>query len=162
MKNKIIILGSIILFVITFIYSRIDKVSLLSNSNTYGMNNVYFDNLEVLSRDTGYAKLEGNNITYDIDFDKPGDVFKFSFDIINPTRNNMYINTLKVTGTDSINYLSYSINYEDGRKVNIDDMINRETMKKVIITINYDDVDISSLPNEDMIVDLGLEINISM
>ena len=162
MKNRIIILGAIILFVITFIYSKIDKVSLLSSSNAYGMNNVYFDNLEVLSKDTGYAKLEGSNITYDIDFDKPGDTFKFSFDIINPTRNNMYINTLKVTGTDSINYLSYSVNYEDGKKVNIDDMINKETMKKVVITINYDDVDVSSLPNEDMIIDLGLEINISM
>ena len=158
--KKILLYGVIIIIFIMFFCSKVDKVEVLSTSMAATMDNVYFDNLEVLTKDTGTASIKNSGITYDINFNKPGEKFMFSFDIVNPTSYNMFVRKLKVTGTDKISFLSYNIKDDKGNFIKKDDVITKRNLKKVYITIIYNDVD--ELPTEDVLIDLGLDINISM
>ena len=158
--KKILIYGALIIIFITFFCSKVDKNEVLSTSMAATMDNIYIDNLEVITKNTGTASLKNGGITYDINFNKPGESFKFSFDIVNPTSYNMFIKKLKVTGTDNVDFLSYSIKDNKGNMIKKDDKIKKGFVKKIYITIDYNEVD--KLPEEDVVIDLGLDINISM
>ena len=159
MKNNIVLFSVIFITIITILYSNIDKTVALSDSSVSSINTVYMDNVEVITKDTGNAYLQNGNITYDVNFNKPGEKFTFSFDIINPLNNNMYIRKLKVTGIDDVSFLSYYVKDIDGNSINKNDLINKNSRKKVFITIDYSE---DYIPLEDTVIDLGLDIDISM
>jgi hypothetical protein len=159
MKNNILLFASIFLIIITVIYSNIDKTVALSDSNTSSINTIYMDNLKVLTKDTGNAYLKNGNISYDVNFNKPGEKFTFSFDIVNPLSNDMYIRKLKVTGIDNISFLSYYVKDINGSNIKSNEIISKNNRKKVFITIDYSE---DYLPLEDTVIDLGLDIDISM
>ena len=159
MKNNIVLFSVIFIAIITILYSNIDKTVALSDSSVSSINTVYMDNVEVITKDTGNAYLQNGNITYDVNFNKPGEKFTFSFDIINPLNNNMYIRKLKVTGIDDVSFLSYYVKDIDGNSINKNDLINKYSRKKVFITIDYSE---DYIPLEDTVIDLGLDIDISM
>ena len=159
MKNNIVLFSVIFITIITILYSNIDKTVALSDSSVSSINTVYMDNVEVITKDTGNAYLQNGNITYDVNFNKPGEKFTFSFDIINPLNNNMYIRKLKVTGIDDVSFLSYYVKDIDGNSINKNDLINKYSRKKVFITIDYSE---DYIPLEDTVIDLGLDIDISM
>ena len=87
MKDNLILFSVLFMAIITIIYSNIDKTVALSDSSVSSINTVYMDNVEVITKDTGNAYLQNGNITYDVNFNKPGEKFTFSFDIINPLSN---------------------------------------------------------------------------
>lgn len=159
MKNNLVLFGIMFIAIITVIYSNIDKTAALTDNAVARVDTVYMDNLEVLTKDTGNAYLRDGNLSYDVNFTKPGEKFTFSFDIVNPLNYDMYIRKLKVTGLDNISYLTYSVKDSNGNTLTNHDQISKNNKKRVFITIDYSE---DYIPLEDTVIDLGLDINISM
>ena len=122
------------IFAFIFIYFSYDRVS---SSDT-----IKIQNLEVKTADLGYVRLINDNIDYNINFNKVGEEFIFSFDLTNDTKFDMCLNKINITGLG--NWLSYRIYDINGNNISDKEIIKKNSMKKVFVLLKYEHVNIEN------------------
>ena len=127
--NKIIsyIMGSIV-----FCSVFLGDVSNKNHSNV--MNSIYYDNIQYTDNVTFYG-VNGINLDYDAVLTTPGEFFEVSFDVVNPTDENVEIRECSYQKNDS--YLEYDLFYENGEKVKVGDTLLSREKKKVVYRVYY-------------------------
>ncbi len=115
-----------ILFVM-FIYFNYDKVS---SDETLSI-----DNISVKTEELGYVRLIDGNLDYNINFDKVGQEFIFSFDIKNDTLFDMNINNINITGVSD--WMSYRIYDTEGHDIIGNRVLKKNNKQKVYVALKY-------------------------
>ena len=122
----IIVVG--ILFVSGILFNNI-------NGNTNALNKgVYYDNVKYTDNVT-FNKVDGLNIDYEANLNKPGDFYELNFDVVNSTKYDIEIADYFYNESD--NYITYELCYADGTKINSGDIIKAGENKKLKYKVSY-------------------------
>lgn len=106
---------------------------------------IKFDNLSTPTL-TGAAKVIGepiitnSNITLDVSFERANDSVVYTFDVLNSGSIDAKLSTEPiVTGipTNELENVTYTITYNDGSKININDELNAGQRRKIKISILF-------------------------
>ena len=96
---------------------------------------VTIDNIDVETKELGSVTLIDGNLNYDINFNKVGEEFIFSFDVRNDSSFKMGISNIEITGvSECIEYKVYDIN---GNSVEKNLIIEKNSLKKVFVALKY-------------------------
>ena len=94
--------------------------------------NVYWDNVvvtdgSVVAEEPVIGANEGiekTKVTWTVDFDLPGDYYEFTVDAVNAgTIDTMVTNIIDTPPADLPNYIKYTIAYDDGTEIKINDLL---------------------------------------
>lgn len=105
--------------------------------------NIYFDNIHMITNDVGGDKPTINNskdtIDFSITFSEPGEVYKFSVDVVNDGTIDAMLSEILTTGINSSNskYLSYTVKYYDDTELSVNDGIKAGTKTRLNVEVNY-------------------------
>ena len=105
--------------------------------------NIYFDNIHMITNDVGGDKPTINNskdtINFSITMSEPGEVYKFSVDVVNDGTIDAMLSEILTTGINSSNskYLSYTVKYYDDTELSINDGIKAGTKTRLNVEVNY-------------------------
>ena len=123
---------------------------------------VHFENVSITegSVEANPAPTTNNTdtteMTYAINFEKPGDFFEFTTDIVNAGTIDAMVNlmTNKIydsTGTTEKtlpNYLTSSVTYSNGVEIKINQLLAKQTSEKIKVRVEFrSDVDARDLPS---------------
>ena len=150
MKERLIKLGLVLgIIVLTFLYFNYDK-KIIDNES------VSIANVDVYTKELGDVSLIDNNLNYNINFNKVGDEFVFSFDIRNDTMFDMNINKVSITGLND--WIDFKVIDEDGKIIRKNMIIKKNTYKKVFVSLKYVQ-EINSI--EDVSWQMGIDVKVS-
>ena len=150
MKERLIKLGLVLgIIVLTFLYFNYDK-KIIDNES------VSIANVDVYTKELGDVSLIDNNLNYNINFNKVGDEFVFSFDIRNDTMFDMNINKVSITGLND--WIDFKVIDEDGKIIRKNMIIKKNTFKKVFVSLKYVQ-EIDSI--EDVSWQMGIDVKVS-
>lgn len=150
MKERLIKLGLVLgVIVLTFLYFNYDK-KIIDNES------VSIANVDVYTKELGDVSLIDNNLNYNINFNKVGDEFVFSFDIRNDTMFDMNINKVSITGLND--WIDFKVIDEDGKIIRKNMIIKKNTFKKVFVSLKYVQK-INSI--EDVSWQMGIDVKVS-
>lgn len=105
--------------------------------------NIYFDNVQMIKNDVSADKPIINNskdsVDFNISFSEPGEIYKFSVDVVNDGTIDAMIGEFIKTGIDSTNedYIDYSVKYSNGEEVNVNDLLMHNTKVRLIVNVEY-------------------------
>lgn len=105
--------------------------------------NIYFDNISMIENDVNGSKPTINNskdtVDFSITFSEPGEVYKFSVDVVNDGTIDAMLSEILTTGIDSSNssYLSYTVKYYDDTELSVNDGIKAGTKTRLNVEVNY-------------------------
>ena len=144
------------------------SASLSINGNTTIASNIWdihFENLTVNSASvpaTTPAAINGNStsISYSVKLSNPGDIYEFSVDVVNAGTIPAKVSLVTMQGITSEveSYLDYSIKYTYGDDVQVDDLLNPNSRKRIIVRLMYKN-DYTNLPDETIPLDITYTIN---
>lgn len=168
-KSKYLIIILILLFIsIGFAYltSTLEIVGIGHLKKTTWK--VYFDNVNILegeslsSNPPTTANHNTTSVTYSVNMNKPGDVYKFNIDIVNNGTVDAMVSLIDentILTTDQAKYASYSIKYLDGSPIEENNFLGRNSKETLQVIIKYNkDVSPSDLPQEQMSLDFTLSL----
>ncbi len=141
-KKTIFLVGIISLLFITIGYAYLNAALSINGSTTIVSNtwDIHFEsvtNNSVVA--TTPASIQGNNtsINYSVRLERPGDFYEFKVDIVNtgsiPAKVSL-VNTQGISNEAS-SYLETSIKYTDGTNVQVDDLLNPHSMKRIVVRV---------------------------
>ena len=137
---------------------------------------VYFENLtvkdgSVIVNETAGDKaaeiLENNTqkVEYSITFKEPGEFYEFEVYAVNNGSTDVKIQTIlskinnEVINNNIPSYLDYSVLYEDGTPVSVDDVLQAGTSTKMKVKIEFKtDINPDELPDSDIDLSFSFEI----
>ena len=105
--------------------------------------NIYFDNIHMITNDVGGDKPTINNskdtVDFSITFSEPGEVYKFSVDVVNDGTIDAMLSEILTTGitTSNSKYLSYTVKYYDDTELSVNDGIKTGTKTRLNVEVNY-------------------------
>ena len=105
--------------------------------------NIYFDNVQMIKNDVSADKPIINNskdsVDFNISFSEPGEIYKFSVDVVNDGTIDAMIGEIIKTGVDSTNedYIDYSVKYSNGEEVNVNDLLAHNRKVRLIVNVEY-------------------------
>ena len=100
-----------------------------------GLNNgIYYDNIEYTDN-VIFNGADGVNIDYSAKFANPGDYYELEFDIVNSTSYDVEI--ANCVYNDDDDYIDYELTYEDGKDINIGDIIKSGEKVRVKYRVLY-------------------------
>lgn len=119
--------------------------------------NIYFDNIHMITNDVGGDKPTINNskdtINFSITMSEPGEVYKFSVDVVNDGTIDAMLSEILTTGINSSNskYLSYTVKYYDDTELSLNDGIKAGTKTRLNVEVNYkyDTDELAPVGNQD-------------
>ena len=125
--------------------------------------NIHFANIAIrddsVSGNPAASIQSGNmSITYGGELTHPGDFYEFSVDVVNDGTLPGKVSIVNLTG-NSTNYLSTSYSYANGDTINVGDIINAGSFRRLTIkTWIPEDIDTSLLPTTDTAVTLTFNL----
>ena len=161
-KNRTLIAMSILLILFMGVgYAAItSNLSIAGNteiaSNTW---NIHFENLNVTPgsvETTTPATINQSNptqINYGLTLKRSGDFYEFVVDIKNDGSIPGKVSVSEITGitTEMSNLLDYSITYMNGNPVQVDDILNAGSAKRIRVRVSYKDgLTLEQLPTVDL------------
>lgn len=96
--------------------------SIRVNATTTFNKGIYYDNIEYTDN-VSFNSVDGVNIDYDAELDKPGDFYELYFDVINGTSYDVEITECLYNEDDE--YIGYELTYDNGKKVSNGDVIKK-------------------------------------
>ena len=142
--NKKFIIFILILFIIigfAYLSATLNIAGLIGyKGNSW---NIYFDNVQMIKNDVSADKPIINNSKDSVDFNislsEPGEIYKFSVDVVNDGTIDAMIGEFIKTGIDSTNedYIDYSVKYSNGEEVNVNDLLMHNTKVRLIVNVEY-------------------------
>ncbi len=128
---------------------------------------IHFENLSIASGSVNAstpAAIQSNttSINYSVELGMPGDFYEFEVDVVNAGTLPGKISLVNIQGISSVAepYLEYSIKYTNGNPVQVDDLLNPGTSKRMIVRVGYIE-DLNSLPEDDIELDLDFNVDYS-
>ena len=116
---------------------------------------IYFDNVELDTEKSFYGATvptinsEKDTVSFGCQFDLPGDVYKFSVDVINDGTINAQVDTVVISDLteEQEKLLNVSVKYIDGLDVKSGDVLLAGSRTTYIITAEYnEDIELEDLP----------------
>ena len=127
---------------------------------------VHFTNPNVLEgaslQDTAYTlNADNTQMSLDLTFVYPGDVFKMYVEVINEGTLDAMLNELSVTGltTDQKKLITYEVTYSDGTPMATNDILESGKKVELLITISYG---IGLSPSEYPTDDQDMSVNVKL
>lgn len=144
-KKHLKIIAFILILVISIGFAYLTSNLFINGLIGYRGNswNIYFDNIQMINNDVDADKPIINNskdaISFSLSFSEPGEIYKFSVDIINSGTLDAMLNEIIKNGIDSSNqdYISYTIKYYDDSDLRINDAIKAGAKTRIIIEVIY-------------------------
>ncbi|MDO4996416.1 MAG: hypothetical protein Q4E69_04490 [Bacilli bacterium] len=143
-RNKKFIIFILILFIsIGFAYlsTTLNIAGLIGyKANSW---NIYFDNVQMIINDVEGDRPTINNskdtVNFNISFNEPSEVYRFSVDVVNSGTIDAMIGELIKTGIDSNNsdYIDYSISYSNGSNVEVNDLLSHGSKVRLVVNVEY-------------------------
>ena len=143
-RNKKFIIFILILFIsIGFAYlsATLNIAGLIGyKGNSW---NIYFDNVQMIINDVEGDRPTINNskdtVNFNISFNEPSEVYRFSVDVVNSGTIDAMIGELIKTGIDSSNsdYIDYSISYSNGSNVEVNDLLSHGSKVRLVVNVEY-------------------------
>ena len=144
------------------------NASLSINGNTTIAANtwdIHFENLNISNGSvvaTTPAAIQSNStsINYSVLLSLPGDYYEFSVDVVNAGTIPGKVSLAGVQGITSgaEDFLDVTIKYDYGDDVQVNDLLNPGTRKRVIVRLEYKD-DLNNMPINDINLDLTYTLN---
>lgn len=97
---------------------------------------IYYDNIDYTDNVT-FNNVDGVNIDYSAQLNKPGDYYELYFDVVNSTGYNVEITDCIYNDDDE--YIDYDLVYENGDKINTGDIIKKGESVRVKYKVLYKD-----------------------
>ncbi len=167
-KKKVMLLS--IFFLLLFItvgYAYLSAALSINGSTTIASNtwDIHFANLSVSSGSASAitdATIQSNttSINYDVELGNLEDFYEFEVDIVNAGTIPAKISLVEITGITeaALPYLETSIKYAGGNPVQVDDLLNPSSRKRIVVRIGYKE-ELTTLPEDDIELDLTFTIN---
>lgn len=131
--------------------------------------NIYFDNVKILegndlsSTPPIASKHSTTSLSYSVNLNKPGDVYKFNVDIVNNGTIDAMVSVISensILDSEQSKYATYSINYLDGTPLKIKNYLGKNSKKTIQVTIKYKkDITVEELPTTAMSLDFNLDLS---
>lgn len=103
--------------------------------NSNGLNKgIYYDNIEY-SENVNFNGVDGLNMDYSAQLNRPGDYYELYFDIVNSTSFNVEIADYFYNEDDQ--YIAYELTYENGDSLDYGDIIKRGESKRLRYKVLY-------------------------
>ena len=135
------------------------SASLSINGNTTIAANtwdIHFDNLNITNGSVAAstpAAIQTNttNIVYSVELASPGDFYEFEVDVVNDGTIGGKLSLANIQGITSAAepYLETSIKYTNGDPVQVDDLLNPSSSKRIVVRVGYKE-DLNMLPEDDI------------
>ncbi len=100
----------------------------------YSSENIYYDNVQYTDNIDFYG-IDGLTLQYAGQLSVPGDFYELSFDIINA--GSVDVEIAKCVFQDSDPYIEYQLTYDDGKHINIGDMLKSGEKRRVKYRVLY-------------------------
>ena len=127
------------------------------SANTW---NIHFENLAVTDGSVAASipaaiQSDTTNIVYSVLLDRPGDFYEFEVDVVNSGTLPGKLSLFNIQGisSEAEPYLEHSIKYTNGNSVQVDDLLNPSSRKRIVVRVAYKE-DLQSLPQDDIELDL--------
>ncbi len=132
------------------------------SANTW---DIHFENLTVTQGSvnaTTPAAIQSNttSINYSVELGMPGDFYEFEVDIVNSGTLPGKVSIVNIQGIASglEQYIETSVEYSYGIPVSVDDILNSNSRKRIIVRVAYTD-DLNNLPGSNISLDLVFSID---
>ncbi len=167
MKNRsYLVIVLLLLFMLTLGYAATNsdiKESIKGSRWSVPIKNIRVDDNSTAVGKIVDDNLDEGNLTYNTNIEKPGDFYGFKADIVNDGTIDAKIDSINVAGLLERHkrYLEYTVTYQDGTEIKINDIIKANTKKTVYVKLRMkEDIEAEDLPNEEEQIDLSLQINL--
>ncbi len=126
---------------------------------------VHFENVQITAESV-IATVEptivdDTTVNFGVTFEKPGDVYEFTIDIVNDGSLDAIINGINISPKltiDQQNYFSYVVEYNDGYQIQPGDLLNVGDTQKIKIRFEYLETDDDLYPLEDDYFDFSITV----
>ena len=167
-KKRMIYFSLFVLLLLISIGYAYLSAALSINGNTTIVANtwdIHFENLTITNGSVTAstpAAINGNStsISYTVLLSKPGDFYEFEVDTVNAGTIPAKISLVDIQGISSAAepYLEYSIKYTTGADVQVNDLLNPDSEKRIVVRVGYKE-DLNSLPEDDIPLNLTFTIH---
>lgn len=164
--NKKILLVVILLMLFGFGigYALLSSKLSITGSSVFKKNkwNVYFDNIVVSdgSVDGNVDITSDTAMSFNANFNKPGDYYEFSVDVINDGSLDAKVDNISLGDNKDIeNFVDYTVSYVDGMEIAKGDKLSSLKQETIRVKIQYrNDIDVSDLNSSDIDINFNFEL----
>ena len=164
--NKKILLVVVLLMLFGFGigYALLSSKLSITGSGIFKKNswNVYFDNIVVSDGSvSGNVDITSDTVmNFNANFNKPGDYYEFSVDVINDGSLDAKVDSISLGGNEDIkNFVDYTISYVDGMEIAKGDKLSSLKKETIRVKIQYrSDINVSDLNNNDIDTSFSFEL----
>ena len=168
-NNNYFILLLILLICISIGYAVLNSTLTINGKSNISKNtwDLYFDNIRIKDGSVEAVEMpvieNATAVKFKINLNKPGDYFEFTFDVVNNGSIDAMIDSiikeLELTAEQE-KYLNYTINYDNGEEIKKNDLLYKNTSKRLKVLIEYKkEINASDLPINAEILNLGFTLN---
>lgn len=154
--NWLVVLLIIVLVGTTTAYAK--DVSKSSNMD------VRYENINVLTKNTGKAKLSDSDVNFEASLQKPGDYFEFTVDVKNYNNYDVLISAFEksILTDEEKRYLDYKVVYSDNSQIELGQVLKSNETKTIKVRLEYKyDITADDLPKNDSNTNLFLNMSFS-
>ena len=154
--NWLVVLLIIVLVGTTTAYAK--DVSKSSNMD------VRYENINVLTKNTGKAKLSDSDVNFEASLQKPGDYFEFTVDVKNYNNYDVLISDFEksILTDEEKRYLDYKVVYSDNSQIELGQVLKSNETKTIKVRLEYKyDITADDLPKSDSNTNLFLNMSFS-
>ena len=158
-----------LLLLISIGYAYISTSLSINGVSTIAANswNIHFENLSVsngssVASTPATIQNDTTKINYSVLLDLPGDFYEFEVDVVNSGTIPGKVSLVNISGisSEAEPYLESSVKYVNGNSVQIGDILNPGTGKRIVVRVGYIE-DLNTLPEDTIELDLEFEIDYS-
>lgn len=171
-KNKNITILSILI-----IFMAIGFAYLSTNLSINGQTlfkkvewNIYLDNIVEIndSKNSGTAEVntDKDTINFNVALNKPGDVYEFTFDVINDGNIDAVLDSIEIDYTNLPVFMEVSAIYSDGEEITPTegstkgDILSRQSSEKIKVIAKYkEDISVEDLPSAPGTTNMSITLN---
>ena len=168
-KKLYIYLIIIVFFCVSFGYAVLNSTLTINGKSNISKNtwDLYFENIMIKDGSVEAVKapvIENNiNVDFEVNLNLPGEFFEFTVDIVNSGTIDAMIDSIikepELTAEQE-KYLNYTINYDNGEEIKKNDLLYKNTSKRLKVLIEYkNEINVSDLPINAEILNLGFTLN---
>ena len=126
---------------------------------------VYFTNIQVTDGSVDAPSptiINKTSVNYSVNFEKPGDYYEFTIDVVNDGTIDAMIDTVSKTSLDenTLKLFTYTVTYLDGEELKKDDILDSKSFTTYNVRIEYKrDISEQDLLSSDIFLNLSFGVN---
>ena len=132
--------------------------------------NIYLDNIVEIndSKNSGTAEVntDKDTINFNVALNKPGDVYEFTFDVINDGNIDAVLDSIEIDNTNLPVFMEVSAIYSDGEEITPTegstkgDILSRQSSEKIKVIAKYkEDISVEDLPSAPGTTNMSITLN---